>query len=121
MEQTWEYDDQWYNMPDADESGQIQTAFRSKKNAEESALNANIKTLIERSDSLFSYFGEEPRLEVSKEDFEKIVADAGGKCSFDDYECELPKKLKREDAIKILAACGIKWFYVSEVEVDDNG
>lgn len=108
MEISWQYNDEYYYTGEGD-AGTPQKVFFDKKKAEEQALDLNVKALSTQGmTGHYESLGDV--LTIDQEDFEKLVKDIGG--SVEDYEVNLPKKLSREDAVKVLAAINIRWFEV---------
>lgn len=113
MQIGWQYNDEYYYTDDND-SGTPQKVYFDKKKAEEAALDMNIKSL--KQDGLTGYYESlSDALLIDEDDFRTMLEGMGG--SVDDYEITMPDKLKREDAIKVLAAVKIRWFEVADVPV----
>ena len=113
MEIGWQYNDEYYYTDDND-SGTPQKVYFDKKKAEEAALDMNIKAL--KSSGLTGYYESlSGILEIDEADFTKMLEEMDG--SVEDYNINLPDKLSRENAVKILAAINIRWFEVADVPV----
>ena len=115
MQIGWQYNDEYYYASDND-AGTPQKVYLDKKKAEEAALDLNIAAL--RKEELGSYMIDgdiSTILEIEEEDFKTLIEDLGG--SVEEYEINLPAKLKREDALKVLAALDLRWFEVKEAPV----
>ena len=115
MEIGWQYNDEYYYTDDND-SGTPQKVYFDKQKAQDAALDQNIKALSSNEIGSYATDGDiSTILEIDEEDFKTMVKDMGG--SVGDYEINLPEKLKRADAMKILAAINIRWFDVQEIPV----
>lgn len=124
----WEYDDNYYHQPESG-GGDPVVAYRSKKKAEEAAVNSNIAELKQRftQGDLGGYAGEEgwtgligyrssvePLFQLFDE-YDVIVTDK------DSVEYTLPDSGPPDEFFqKLNALINMFWFSVSEIEMGDD-